>query len=55
MKKLIYTILFCSTLLNGYSQNIEYTEYKLDNGLHVILHQDNSAPVIATEGNVSHW
>jgi len=49
MKKLIYTILFCSTILIGYSQNIEYTEYKLDNGLHVILHQDNSAPVIATE------
>ena len=33
----------------GYSQNIEYTEYKLENGLSVIIHQDNSAPVIATE------
>ena len=32
-----------------YSQNIEYTEYTLENGLHVIIHQDNSAPVIATE------
>lgn len=30
------------------SQQIEFVEYDLDNGLHVILHQDNSAPVVST-------
>ena len=28
------------------AQNIEYEEYDLDNGLHVILHQDNSTPIV---------
>jgi len=32
----------------GFAQEVEFTEYDLDNGLHVILHQDNSAPVITT-------
>lgn len=27
---------------------LEFTEYDLDNGLHVILHEDHSAPVVAT-------
>lgn len=27
--------------------NIEFVEYDLDNGLHVILHQDNSTPIVA--------
>lgn len=27
--------------------NIEFEEYDLDNGLHVILHQDNSTPIVA--------
>lgn len=26
---------------------IEFTEYNLDNGLHVILHQDNTTPIVA--------
>lgn len=30
------------------AQNVAFEEYNLDNGLHVILHQDNSAPVIIT-------
>jgi len=29
------------------AQKISFTEYNLDNGLHVILHQDKSAPVVA--------
>ena len=33
---------------SGLAQEVEFTEYKLDNGLHVILHQDNSAPVVTT-------
>lgn len=30
------------------SQSVTFQEFDLDNGLHVILHQDNSAPVVAT-------
>ncbi len=30
-----------------YAQNIKFEEYNLDNGLHVILHQDNSTPIVA--------
>lgn len=32
----------------GAAQEVEFTEYDLDNGLHVILHQDNTAPVVTT-------
>ena len=35
----------------GYSstaQKVEFEEFDLDNGLHVILHQDNTAPVVTT-------
>ncbi len=32
----------------GFAQEVEFTEYNLDNGLHVILHQDNTAPVVTT-------
>ena len=30
------------------AQEVAYEEYDLDNGLHVILHQDNTAPVVTT-------
>jgi predicted Zn-dependent peptidase len=30
------------------AQEVAFEEYDLDNGLHVILHQDNSAPVVTT-------
>ena len=30
------------------AQKVTFEEFDLDNGLHVILHQDNSAPVIIT-------
>ncbi len=30
------------------AQEVAYEEYDLDNGLHVILHQDNAAPVVVT-------
>ncbi len=30
------------------AQEVAYDEYDLDNGLHVILHQDNNAPVVTT-------
>jgi zinc protease len=45
--KLIVFILLLSGI-KAYSQNkIEFTEFDLDNGLHVILHQDNSTPIVA--------
>lgn len=32
----------------GFAQQVEFTEYELENGLDVILHQDNTAPVVST-------
>lgn len=37
--------MFCFMLTSAWAQNIEFEEYDLDNGLHVILHQDNSTPI----------
>ena len=31
-----------------FGQQVDFIEYDLENGLHVILHQDNNAPVIVT-------
>jgi len=45
------TCIFITTILlsiNLYSQSVEFEQFKLDNGLNVILHKDNSAPVINT-------
>ena len=33
--------------LSSQMNKIEYQEFTLDNGLHVILHQDNSTPIVA--------
>nr|WP_317631909.1 pitrilysin family protein [uncultured Flavobacterium sp.] len=33
---------------SAFAQKVAFEEYDLDNGLHVILHQDNSAPVVVT-------
>ena len=49
MKKSILTL--ASILLVVFysnAQKVEFEEYDLNNGLHVILHQDKSAPVIIT-------
>lgn len=40
------SILFAGSALFG--QQIKFDEYTLPNGLHVILHQDNTAPVVTT-------
>jgi zinc protease len=32
----------------GSAQKVAFEEYNLDNGLHVILHNDPSAPVVIT-------
>ena len=47
MKKILFTIAFASYALVN-AQEVDFVEYDLDNGLHVILHQDNRAPVITT-------
>jgi len=49
MKKYFFTfgaLLLSSTV--AMAQKINFEEYDLPNGLHVILHQDNSAPVVTT-------
>ncbi|SFU28204.1 Predicted Zn-dependent peptidase [Pustulibacterium marinum] len=49
MKKNLLTV--AAAMLLGslsFAQEVAYEEYDLDNGLHVILHQDNSAPVVTT-------
>ena len=34
--------------LTASAQEVKFEEYDLSNGMHVILHQDNSAPVVTT-------
>ncbi len=50
-RKLIVCLLWCATgfaaLAQSKSNKIEFTKYTLPNGLHVILHQDNSTPNVA--------
>ncbi|MEO6328006.1 MAG: pitrilysin family protein [Ginsengibacter sp.] len=46
-KKSLATALFCFTLLSIQAQQVKFSEYNLPNGMHVILHQDKSAPVVA--------
>lgn len=43
-------MLLCSCLLGSiaYAQKVDFIEYNLKNGLHVILHQDKTAPVVVT-------
>ena len=49
MKKSILTLaLFLFALTTITAQKVEFEEYDLDNGMHVILHQDNTAPVVIT-------
>jgi predicted Zn-dependent peptidase len=49
MKKCLFALALL--LLVGFysnAQKVEFEEYDLDNGMHVILHQDNAAPVVTT-------
>ncbi|UCE69161.1 MAG: insulinase family protein [Flavobacteriaceae bacterium] len=48
MKKFTLFTLFLAVAGILGAQEVAYEEYDLDNGLHVILHQDNSAPVVIT-------
>ena len=44
--KILFSILFLPVFI--FSQQVDFIEFDLDNGLHVILHQDNTAPVVIT-------
>jgi zinc protease len=49
MKSLFaFTALLSLSISSLWAQQVNYEEYTLDNGLHVILHQDNTAPVVVT-------
>ena len=47
MKKLSFSILLVFFTIALTAQQVKFTEYILPNGLHVVLHQDNTAPVVA--------
>jgi zinc protease len=49
MRKMLSSLLFvmvCFIHLNAQDRKIEFVQYTLDNGMHVILHQDNSTPIV---------
>ena len=48
MKKFFYLALALSFGIILNAQKVAFEEFDLDNGLHVILHQDNTAPLIVT-------
>lgn len=49
MKSLFaFTALLSLSISSLCAQQVNFEEYTLDNGLHVILHQDNTAPVVVT-------
>ena len=48
MKRLILSIAFCVGIISVQAQNkIEFEQYKLKNGMNVILHEDHSTPIVA--------
>src|SRR5690606_19417318 len=50
-RRKLATALFCACICFGLTAQaqteIKFKEFKLDNGLHVIMHQDNSTPIVA--------
>lgn len=49
MNKLLLSFSFLLVICIVIAQpSIDYTEYDLKNGMHVILHKDNSAPIVTT-------
>ncbi len=48
MKEYAFYLILSLLFVSVQAQEVSFTEYDLDNGLHVILHQDNAAPVIIT-------
>ena len=48
MNKLLSLTIILLVHFDSISQNVDFIEYDLDNGLHVILHQDKSVPLAVT-------
>ena len=48
MKNIIILVLFVLSQNFSFSQKIDFMEYDLDNGMHVILHRDASVPLVVT-------
>ncbi|RYD51498.1 MAG: insulinase family protein [Sphingobacteriales bacterium] len=48
MKRFLTASLLLAGIVPAQAQNIKFTEYDLPNGLHVILHEDHSTPIVAT-------
>ncbi|NNK88661.1 MAG: insulinase family protein [Flavobacteriaceae bacterium] len=44
--KLLMLLILSLIITNVQAQKVDFEEYALENGLHVILHQDNTAPVV---------
>ena len=47
VSKFILASVACLFIAKADAQNIRFEEYNLDNGLHVILHEDHSTPITA--------
>lgn len=51
MKRILASLFICGSFITGFSQDkpkkIEFVEYDLPNGLHVILHKNNTNPIVA--------
>ena len=45
-KKISLSVIAVLLSFVGFAQQVDYELYTMDNGLDVILHQDNSAPVV---------
>jgi len=50
---ILFFISNCSN--NSQELSIDYEQYTLDNGLKVILHKDNSDPLVAISTIVQNW
>lgn len=49
MKKRYLSVSLCILAIGfSFGQQVTFEEYDLDNGLHVILHQDNATPIVVT-------
>jgi predicted Zn-dependent peptidase len=46
LKIMVLFFLFGFVLSNAQTKKIDFIQYKLDNGLNVILHKDNSTPIV---------
>ncbi len=47
MKKILFSFMALGLFFVSTAQKVAFTEFNLKNGLHVILHQDKTAPVVA--------